>query len=271
MTAFVLAGGKGARRRWPKIQAALEPLFTAMTVVFAGERGQRAGLVREALRAGHSEILIVGGAINDAINGFFDGGGPVSPDSVLGYLGGDSETAIARMGKTTIRAVDVGKIHCLTPDGQPQTRYFLGSASFGLSGRIVEGLGRSRVAGLFAPRLAVAAHTGAGLLRWRDRPVRLISDNGLDEIATIASVMLTTRRDTGLFDIYLLPRSRQLFPDMKAIRDGRRLSGVRRARRLVAAPVAATKTAIMVEADGENLGLLPATFEILPQALNLRC
>jgi diacylglycerol kinase family enzyme len=109
------------------------------------------------------------------------------------------------------------------------------------------------------------------MLRWRDRPVRLISDNGLDEIATIASVMLTTRRDSGLFDIYLLPRSRQLFPEMKAIRDGRRLPGVRRARRLVAAPIAATKTPIPVEADGESLGLLPATFEILPQALNLRC
>jgi diacylglycerol kinase family enzyme len=32
-----------------------------------------------------------------------------------------------------------------------------------------------------------------------------------------------------------------------------------------------TQGAVTVETDGESAGLLPATFDILPSALNLRC
>jgi len=36
--------------------------------------------------------------------------------------------------------------------------------------------------------------------------------------------------------------------------------------------VAETKgRAVLIEVDGESAGRLPATFEILPRALNLRC
>jgi diacylglycerol kinase family enzyme len=41
---------------------------------------------------------------------------------------------------------------------------------------------------------------------------------------------------------------------------------------VVAVPVAETRgKPVLIETDGENAGRLPATFEILPRALNLRC
>jgi diacylglycerol kinase family enzyme len=45
-----------------------------------------------------------------------------------------------------------------------------------------------------------------------------------------------------------------------------------RGRKVVAVPVAETQgKAVLIETDGESAGRLPATFEILPRALNLRC
>ncbi|MGZ6007000.1 MAG: hypothetical protein ACXWKS_06040 [Rhizomicrobium sp.] len=45
-----------------------------------------------------------------------------------------------------------------------------------------------------------------------------------------------------------------------------------RGQHVVVAPVAETRgRAVLIETDGESAGRLPATFEILPRAINLRC
>ena len=86
--------------------------------------------------------------------------------------------------------------------------------------------------------------------------VRLMA-NGYDEIAGIASVSL--KPSEGLFDL--------------VVQDGlNRADTARtlRAARLTAAPTLDTKGAVDIETDGESAGVLPATFEIYPVAINLR-
>ena len=81
--------------------------------------------------------------------------------------------------------------------------------------------------------------------------------NGYDEIAGIASVSLSPAN--GMFDM--------------VVRDGLdRDETVRglRAARLTAAPTLDPKGSVDVETDGESAGVLPATFEIYPVAINLR-
>src|SRR5271154_7098531 len=97
MTAFVVvnpnAGHTG--RDWPKIKPALESAFPLMQVTESRARGQIAQLVRAALKDGHLDIIAVGGdgTMNEAINGFFENGAPLSPDAVFGFVtsgtGGD--------------------------------------------------------------------------------------------------------------------------------------------------------------------------------------
>ena len=55
---------------------------------------------------------------------------------------------------------------CLSADGEPVTRYFLGAASFGLSASIARAMGRARIARLFGHRFAAspAPLSGAGAL-----------------------------------------------------------------------------------------------------------
>ena len=276
MTAFVVfnpnsAGGRTGRD-WKEIEEALERVFPLMSFFVTTGPGQAAHMVRDALRDGHMEIVAVGGdgTINEALNGFFERGAPVAPDAVLNFVhnGHDSplcrrfgippgwRAGVAHLARARIHKMDVGRVACLSDSGQAVTRYFLGSASLGLSASIARALGRAQLARLLGPRFADRLHRLVTRLRWRATRVRLMS-GGYDEIAGIASINLTPAG--GLFDMQVL--------------DGRnRLENARtlRSARLTAAPTLDTKSAVAVETDGESAGVLPATFEIVPAAINLR-
>lgn len=276
MTAFVVfnpnsAGGRTGRD-WREIEEALEKIFPLMSFFVTTGPAQAATMVRDALRDGHLEIIAVGGdgTINEALNGFFDRGMQVSPDAVFSFVhnGHDSilcrrfgiapgwQAGVAHLGHARIHKHDVGRVACLSAKGESITRYFLGAASFGLSASMARAAGRARIARLFGHGFTSRLHHFLARLRWRETRVRLMS-SGYDEIAGIASVSLTPTG--GQFDMM--------------VRDGldredtsRRL----RAARLTAAPTLDTHGAVDIETDGESAGVLPATFEIYPVAINLR-
>lgn len=302
------SGGGRTRREWRAIERALESAYPNMTVVKTRRRGDATALVREALLEGCSEIVAVGGdgTINEAVNGFFAEGEPIAPDAVFAFVtsgtGGDFrksfgiapcyEAAIARLKSAKVRTVDVGRVSCLSRHGAPVTRHFINIASFGMSGVIVDSVNRARIAKLFGGKFAFAFHSLMGMLRYRDRAVRIRVDGALDEITRISTVAVANglyfgggmkvapnaRPDDGLFDVIVMggtPKSRAA-ADMKLIYTGEHLNNpaVRalRGSRVVAVPVAETGGhPVLVEVDGESAGRLPATFEILPRALNLRC
>ena len=302
------SGGGRTGRAWPEIRHALESVYPHMTSTLTNRRGEAASLVREALADGHSEIVAVGGdgTINEAVNGMFDLEGPRMPEAVFGFVtsgtGGDFRksfgiaaghaAAIARLKEARPRPIDVGRVTCVTEGGGTAVRYFVNIASVGLSGVIVDAVNRARIAKLFGGQFAFAFHSALAMLTTRDRAIRLKVDRTCDEIATISTLAVANGQffgggmrvaphavpDDGLFDVIVMggvPK-RQALADMKAIYTGEHLNNpsVRslRGAKVMAAPVAETGgRAVLVEVDGESAGQLPATFEILPRALNLRC
>lgn len=309
MTAFVVVNPKSAggrtRTDWPNIKSQLEKLFPNMQVAESQARGDTAQLVRAALKDGHLDVIAVGGdgTINEAVNGFFEDGMAVSPDAVFGFVSSGHasdfrrtfgikpgyEAAIARLKQARIHRLDVGHVACLSPRGEPVGRYFVNVASFGLSGRVAARLNRARVTNLFGWRIAVIIHAGLALLGWHPQRVRLITDANYDEIAGITDVAIANGRwfsgglkvapnaepGDGLFDIAVMggAKRRRLIEALQHLRGGKADPALRlvRASRLVAAPTVETKGVVEVEADGESVGLLPATFQLLPGAINLRC
>jgi YegS/Rv2252/BmrU family lipid kinase len=302
------SGGGRTKREWRSIERALGEAFPLMSVAVTRRRGEAKTLVREALLEGHSEIIAVGGdgTINEAVNGFFDDNGPIAPDAVFGFVtsgsGGDfrksfgiapgAQAAIARLKTVTPRKVDVGRLSCITRHGEPMVRYFINIASFGMSGMIVDSVNRARIAKLFGGSFAFAFHSLMGMLRYGERTVRIRIDGNFDEIANISTVAVANgqffgggmkvapnaKPDDGTFDVVIMggiPRHRAA-ADMKLIYSGAHLNNpavrVVRGQKIVAVPVAETRgKPVLIEVDGENAGRLPATFEILPRALNLRC
>jgi diacylglycerol kinase (ATP) len=312
MTAFVVvnprSGNGRTGREWKSIERALGAVYPAMSVGFTRKQGEAAALVRYALREGHQEIVAVGGdgTINEAVNGMFDASGTTPPDSVFAFItsgtGGDfrktfgieagTQAAIERLKHASARAVDAGRVSCLTRSGEPTSRYFINIASFGLSGLIVDSVNRARFAKLFGGSFAFAFHSALGMLRYKNRAVRIMVDGVEDEIASISTVAIANGQyfgggmkvapgaivDDGLFDVVIMggaPKGQSL-AEMKFIYTGEHIRKphvrVLRGQHVVVAPVAETRgQAVLIETDGEAAGRLPATFEILPRAINLRC
>jgi diacylglycerol kinase family enzyme len=161
-----------------------------------------------------------------------------------------------------------------------------------MSGMVVDSVNRARIAKLFGGKFAFGFHSAVDLLTYRDRVVRVMVDGEYDEIAPISTVAVANGRffgggmhvapgaaiDDGMFDVIILgsaPKG-QAMADMKLLYTGEHIHKpyvrVLRGRKVVAVPVAETRgKAVLIETDGEAAGRLPATFEILPKALNLRC
>ena len=276
MTAFVVFNPNSASGKtghdWEAIEAALEKVFPLMSFFVTTAPTQAARMVRDALRDGHMEIIAVGGdgTINEALNGFFDRGVAVSPDAVFSFVhnGHDSDlcrrlgvlpgwrAGVAHLAHARIHKRDLGRVACLSREGLPVTRYFLGAASFGISASAARAVGRARIARLFGHGFATTLHRLAARGRWRATRIRLMSD-GQDEIAGIASVSVSPKQ--GLFEMRVLDGLNR--PDQ---------ARSFRTARLTAAPTLDTAAPVDVECDGEATGVLPATFEIVPAAINLR-
>ena len=149
-------------------------------------------MVRDALREGHMDIIAVGGdgTINEAVNGFFESGVRVSPDAVFSFVhnGHDSplcrrlgvlpgwRAGVDRLAHARIHKRDIGRVTCLSAEGSPVIRFFLGGASFGLSGSAARAFGRARIAGLFGHGFATKLHRLLVRSRWRAPHVRLMSE-----------------------------------------------------------------------------------------------
>jgi diacylglycerol kinase (ATP) len=276
MTAFVVfnpnSGGGRTGRDWQQIEEALERIFPLMSFFVTTGAGQAAHMVRDALRDGHMEIIAVGGdgTINEALNGFFERGAAVLPDATFSFVhnGHDSalcrrfniapgwEAGVAHLARARIHKTALGKVACISSSGEPVTRYFLGGASFGLTASTARALGRARIARLFGHGFALRLHRFLARLAWRPTRVRLMAP-GHDEIAGISSVSLAPKADA--FDMAVLD-GRGRADDARALHTPR----------LTAAPTLDTAGAVDVETDGESAGILPASFEICPAAVNLR-
>jgi diacylglycerol kinase (ATP) len=300
------SGAGRTRRDWPSIEPALRDAYPGLEIAITRRRGDATELVRSALQEGHSEIIAVGGdgTINEAINGFFDAEGSVAPDAVLAFVtngtGGDfrktfgigdgHSAAIAHLREAPVRAIDVCRISCLSVLGEPVVRHFVNIGSFGLSGHIVNSVNRARITKAFGGTFAFALHTFLAIHRYRERMVRLRIDGDFDEIASISTVAVANGKyfaggmhvapyaepDDGLFDVIIMGGGRRSLSVFKSLYTGAHLNipGVRalRGRKIMAVPVAETGGhAVLIEVDGESAGRLPATFEILPRALNVRC
>lgn len=302
------SGGGRTRHEWPQIERALREVYPGMEAKTTTRRGEAALLVRNALAEGHREIIAVGGdgTINEAVNGMFDAAGPSVPDAVFGFVtsgtGGDFRKsfgigagfgpAIARLKEAKPRPIDVGRVTCVSTDGVSTSRYFVNIASLGLSGVIVDAVNRARIAKLFGGQFAFGFHSALAMLTYRNRMIRLRVDRGFDEIALVSTLAIANGQffgggmrvapqaipDDGLFDVVVMGGTsrRRALADMKQIYTGDHIANpsvrVMRGATIMAAPVAETKgRSVLVEVDGESAGRLPATFQILPRALNLRC
>jgi diacylglycerol kinase family enzyme len=219
-------------------------------------------------------------------------GKPVAADAVLGVvaagsgcdfvrsfgLPGDAAQAAGRLAGDRVQAIDVGSVTCA---GQDRPRYFVNIAEAGLGGAVV-----ARAANL--GKLLGGARYAAGfwltLPRFRPAAVRLDA-NGQYHAWRAYNVVVANCRFYGggmqispnsdpgdcLLDILVMtgPKS-DSFTTLPKVYKGAHLPHRNIAELRAAQLTIEAEPGFPVEADGELLGVTPASFGIIPGAIRLK-
>jgi diacylglycerol kinase (ATP) len=290
-------------RRWHEVASVLRRELGGFEEVMTERAGDATGLARAAVEGGADTVVAVGGdgTISQVAGGFFDGDRRLGDGAALGVIpfgtGGDLRrtlhlprdvAAAARIVKARLtRRIDVGHLRHALRDGGEQEQIFINIASFGMSGLVTEYANTStkRLGGkvsFYLASLRAARH-------YQNQRVRLTfdGDGGSPIELTANTVAVANGRyfgggmkvapdaelDDGAFDVVAIGdvgKADLLFNGHKVYR-GTHLAmdkvSSRRVRELVAEPLGDQPVALDV--DGENPGVLPATFRVLPRALDV--
>ena len=276
------------------IERALRAAGLGYRIARTGGRGHATELARDALREGGRYLVAAGGdgTVHEVVNGMLDDDGrPVAADAVLGVLAcgsgcdfvrsfglpGGVTAAVRHLAGDAVRRIDVGRLTC-TPG---VTRYFANIAEAGLGGTVV-----ARTAGL--PGFLGGARYLCGfwltLPGFRPATVRLEADGQAYQWRAHNVVVANGRfygggmqispasePDDGALDVLVMagPKS-DAFTILPRLYRGahlphRNIATLRAGRLRVDAD-----PPFDIEADGEVLGATPATFEIIPGAIQLK-
>ena len=296
------AGGGRAARALDRVLDALRPWGEfEIAVTRAGERRPAERLVRSAVAGGAARIAVLGGdgTASEALNGLLLPNGEIAPVELALLPAGTGRdfarsaglprdpvaAARAAVAAHAPRTVDVGEIRL--SDGR--CRLFLNVASFGVSARIAHaleehpdlkrragalafGLATLRAGLAYAPDDAEIAVDGEAPLRGPTAAVAIANggwfgggmhvaprariDDGALEVVRFGDL---ARRDFALSLPLLYRGTHESHPRVSMSRGSV----------VVAAPRGDGGRAIEIEADGEVVGELPATFAVRPGALRL--
>ncbi|MBI1909988.1 MAG: diacylglycerol kinase family lipid kinase [Deltaproteobacteria bacterium] len=297
------AGGGKADRRWPRIRETLRTGgFDGFEEVFTEATGHATELATEALRNNFEMVVAVGGdgTIHEVVNGFFHQGTLIKTGACLGILslgrGSDLIRALGRSqkweeqlrllyGKET-RMIDLGKIAYLAPDGRRRERYFVNIADCGIVGDVLQRLGQ--FPGFLGGTIAYLGSSLESFLLYRNKKVTITIDGEKLEPRRACAVIVANGQsfggglkvapkaeiDDGLLDILIVADFHLLdfvlaLPRLYAgTIDRSRSSKIiyRKAKKVHVA----SEEKVLLDVDGEQPGLLPAAFEIVPKGLAVK-
>ena len=287
------SAGGSTGEAWPQIASDLRSQFGSFRAVFTKHRGDAASLAREAARKGAKLIIACGGdgTISEVANGILSSG----KDAELGILpsgtGGDFRRTLEIPSRTRDAArilrtgrsvrIDVGRVSYTDHNGSDATRYFVGVASCGMSTRVIERVKTDEVS--FVSALLKTA--------MRNAPVRLLVqlDDSHERHLVVLNLCIANARyfgggmkiapdaklTDGKLDVISIGdlTAMKIFTSAPRIYTGSHLSMPEVSHALarkITVRASDRNAEVALEVDGELPGRLPATFQIVPEALRVR-
>ncbi|HET6854155.1 MAG TPA: diacylglycerol kinase family protein [Pyrinomonadaceae bacterium] len=302
------SAGGSTGEAWPQIASDLRSQFGAFKAVFTKKRGDAAALAGEAARKGAKFIIACGGdgTVSEVANGILSAGKDVELGILPSGTGGDfrrtleipsQSRAAARVLRTgrTVR-IDVGRVSFVDHNGAEAMRYVLGVASCGMSTKVIERVKAGAPEWLPAntPKwLGGRISFGASLLQtaMRSTPTRLVVqlDDAHERQIVVSNLCIANARyfgggmkiapdaklTDGKFDVVGVGdlSALKIFTSAPRVYLGSHLSMPEVSHALarkVMVRTADRDTEVPLEIDGELPGKLPATFQIIPEAIRVR-
>lgn len=260
-------------------------------------------LARAAINDGATAVVAVGGdgTNNEVVNGFFDDeGNRVAGDTAFGVVtsgtGGDFRRAfgwsteplddLERLARLQRRRIDVGRLRCVDVAGKPVLRHFINISSFGMSGVVVDVVNRSSKK--LGAKLSFMAGSVRTMATYAPQKVEVSIDDGapIAEDVTLGAlcngqyfgggmwIAPNAQPDDGAFDAVIIRSGGLGFWVQHGLKlySGKHTTlpqvSVTRCKKLTARPGVAGEH-VFIDLDGEQPGVLPATWEIVPAAIDL--
>ena len=303
------SAGSATRAAWPGLASDLRAHFGPFNCAFTEQPGDGRRLAANEAGKGRQLIIACGGdgTVSEVANGILESGEDVELGLLPSGTGGDfrrtlgisthspSAARVLRTGRP--RRIDVGRVAYINHEGEQETRYFLGVASFGMSGEVIERVKASGprllpVTGSrwLSGKISYGVATLQTTLKSPRTTVRVQLDDQRERRLTVANLCVANARyfgggmkiapdallNDGRFDIITIGDlgALRILANAPRLYLGKHL-GMRQvhhhlATRITAWPVREDDK-ILIEVDGELPGRLPATFEVLPRALRVRC
>jgi diacylglycerol kinase (ATP) len=292
----IASGGK-VGRAWPELRDSL----TQSGLPFADQLTQYPGhaseIARGALEEGFRHFICYGGdgTVHEVVNGLVVDG-RVPPEVVLSIIPGgtgadfsrilgisrDPLEALKTAGGDQAHAMDLGEIEC-TRDGKRIRRYFVNVAGLGFDGETSVRVNRmsKRISGTI-PYLTALVLT---LFSYSNKDVEVTFD-GQQCCGRFNSVIICNGQyfgggmwvgpqaaaDDGIFDLVILKDLGKLefLLNVPRVYRGTHLTHPKVESFQAKEVHVEARQRMFIQAEGELVGEAPATFRILPAALNVR-
>lgn len=284
------------RKRWTEIKEGLRHFIKEFRYDFTEKPLQATEIAREAIKGGSELIIGVGGdgTMNEIANGFYEDKRIINPETSLGIVPSGTgcdftrslnipkglKNALKVITEAPSARIDVGRVIFRGRSGNPVPRFFLNIADFGIGGEVVKKVNDRRLERKASSYVRCLIST---MVQYRNKRLRIrVDGNELPEedylIGAVANgrvfgkgmkVAPQALLDDGLFDTILVKGMKFLEfcrHGWKLI-NGSHLSHPKieliRCKKVEA--FCRPDETVLLELDGEQLGTLPASFEIVPR------
>jgi YegS/Rv2252/BmrU family lipid kinase len=289
-------------RRWPELAERLGAAIGPFEAVLTAAPMDAVPLAAEARRAGCARLVVVGGdgTVNEAVNGLLADDAPAGAEPCLAFVpqgtGGDfgrslglasgTEAAIAAIAQGRTRRIDVGRAD-FADGSRRSSRYFVNVASFGMGAQVALAVNAATWSKKLGGSVAFYLATMRVMATHANRRLRLAVDGEVAAELVANTVAVCNGRyfggamfiapmaepDDGRLDIVVLgdlglwgflrhmPKlyaGRHLELDEVTVMGGGRLE-------------ASGAETVHLEVDGEAVGRLPASFDVVPGAISVVC
>jgi diacylglycerol kinase (ATP) len=262
-------------------------------------------LVRKAIKDGFDHIITIGGdgTINETINGFFKEDEPfelLNSDVILSIVnlgtGGDFSKSLKFVknldeqiencftGEITL--LDLGKLTYTDNKGRSKERIFNNITSFGIGGMVDQFIDENKWVKKLGGKIGYAISTISTLAKYKDKDVELVLDGKRKYDFLIKNVAICNGRyfgggmqiapeaevNDGLFDIIVLDSisTPELILKTNSIYKGNHIEDSNILSYRAKKVEAKSDQDVFLDVDGEALGKLPATFEVMPSVIKVR-
>ncbi len=301
-TAFIVnsVAVRRSRGRWQRVENRIKSNgHKAADFWMTESLGEATRLAVQAVESGCQMVVAVGGdgTVNEVVNGLFRNGAPLNSELVLGIIPLGSGCDLARSLGITFenapalksqwsgqtRKLDIGKVEFTNLQGQSRDRLFVNIADLGAGGLVVERAGKAPA--ILGPRPNYVWGILTAAVAYRAREVAISVDGESPVNVAIRNAIVANgryfgrgflaapeaRMDDGLFDIICIGNlgTLEAIWNVPRLRNGTHLSHRKVSHRRGRRVEVTSEEDVLLEMDGDLVGTLPVTCEVIPAAINV--